>query len=1290
MLKSLFILIFSFSLLAKEWKTIYPLEHCNKVPLNFIEHNDGYKVKILKNNGSTLIATEIADLNDLSDLTEALNEASFEHCTPTTPNLYFDFGNSTCSEGKRNYTEAYASLFKNISNVIKKNNNSICSNYIPYLQLQDEILNIKDIETLEPEKSKSFGKQFLKIFTGKKTDRLIDHYDSCGGKKGSSKFIENIILLELKNSCITPKPEGIITWRDAQKIAEEISLPYSGLEILEINSKKSEIEKTVINKMIDHLINKDLSNILMPFLKGKDKQKEFDTFVNSLDAHKNLKKTKVKNLKDYVSNVYAVDLSIEIGEKSLPILIKSTFKEKLPSSWSLAKKENFINNNIINQAQENYNQCLAKEKAYIRYSSNDISDEKKIEERANLKSKYCEKNPKDCDPSLTCRETTTNLLTDQKGSKDTDKIKACIIESLTLSAKPLLKVTIANQKEAFKEHFNLTDELVNQYTDEAWTDLTNCLNKKIRNESKTEESVDIFQDRKWLEAIKIESYKNHALSCASKTEDNVSETFIKKLLLENRTLATTFSERPKKSRLKSQKSLKLNSELIAKVSEITQSSYKECLSYQYKLQIDNPNFKKTASLCARPVEIKAATEVIERKIQDMNKDNDSQINLKIKEFRSCGNLAVKNSINNIGNDKSSTPITSSEDSDSYLKKNDDLFNCVQKSAGDIAFVIAEKELVKLHREKKSELQDPKYLLSLKKFAANETRSCVKKELLSKSKNKEGKWRGLNKANENGSLVKIQDICKNNIIAKISPKILRREATLKLRPLIDQGFIKDENEIKSILGSNLSIEKDIRKSLKQKKSPEEVINQLKEKIEKDTISRTHGHLNQKIADTVFNQNFDSQCLYDIYKLMTKVPSTEKKSDMTLDQLAEFISTGLDFYKGKKSPAYKDYLRGIKKECQEFEKFKTKEDFYKSEFAKLIIKGQIYKKFSEEFKSAVLGNMDNKIKTLTPPHLDIKMIHANKMKDELNVFFKKHLSQNAVNRQLFEGDTEIIDLTTSNIESILSKDQKVLTKITKKILTRMFEKESGPGSFSDDFTKIQIHGNFGISGIETTYSKASLGKSFDLGSIDLKVTQVELPKVTVGEAAGAQASIDFFKEPQNIETVIDWEKIPQKTKDRMKTSILHNSILEAVNKREYSPSTSKKIKNIYKDSDTIYKSVYPTDDLEQMIDLIQYRAPKDMNDYESFIEKEAQKLTTSTLKKYPQMKSKLSKKELKNYIITEVKRLHLENNVSSLLINTDHSGQGTIVEKLTKKVGDRASEIWFPFSINNKEQAEVPKK
>ena len=59
------------------------------------------------------------------------------------------------------------------------------------LQAQVEQLSKEDL--LKFKSTKNISHKLLKMFLGDETDLMIDHFNACGGKKGSAKFIKNMI-----------------------------------------------------------------------------------------------------------------------------------------------------------------------------------------------------------------------------------------------------------------------------------------------------------------------------------------------------------------------------------------------------------------------------------------------------------------------------------------------------------------------------------------------------------------------------------------------------------------------------------------------------------------------------------------------------------------------------------------------------------------------------------------------------------------------------------------------------------------------------------------------------------------------------------------------------------------------------------------------------------------------------------------------------------------------------------------------------------------------------------------
>jgi len=860
------------------WLKMYPLVKCPSLVLEYIPLESGkYKIRIPKTSSTIgkqyYFKSELNDLNDLSSITDYIVAAENDYCPNNDLSIRIDGEEQICPDYTEKFSDDYVDLVKDITKIVSKDRKATCDNVLPYIKLQAEIEQLQKEDLLKFKRSKNIVHSLLKLALNDDTDVMIDHYNACGGRKGSAKFIKNMILIEVKNACIAPKPPGVMTWEDAEIIAKRVGDKYAKKNLLTLNSKMNSITKDAIMEFADKLTSDMVSDLIGPYMdpaKGSEEE-QVKGFINNLNSYKNLKETDTDEISNYVSYVYSVDASIEVGKKAIPYLVRSNFEDKLPAAWSKERKKDFLDNVLIAKSQETYDTCMQEEKEYANYTLDKTTissskrkrktkqeSEKILAKRMILKEKYCTKNPDKCSDEI-CSGS-ANILSSNDTATDTQRVQGCVLKGLTLSIKPLLTGIIKDQKSEFIESFFLSNEMADSFSKKTWDTLTSCVNRNIAKKSNLDK-VDFLNDDQYLQKISTSDFENFLVKCSDIAENKVTKEFVSQLLLNEETLKDAFNSG---ENITDEFGNTHNKDLINITKEITNSSFTPCLEKQYDLIQGNKTHgldKKNSLLCTPIVEMNASLLVVQKKLEDMAKEkkleNNSEIKLIIKEYESCGETAINNALSDIGSTQSATPINSVEDSKYYLNKNNSLFSCVENAISNISFVIAGIEFEKIAKEQEDKIQNPKYLLSLKNNvqilikecfqdglnnldyygyitkddkgediyqAVNaETYTLAMNKVKSKSPkvlSKQGKWSSFTSFNEEDGLDKLQTKCELLATQEVVPKLIIKEAGSQLIPLIKTGFLKDKVQVGNVLAQeawslrdkyNIRIPESIKKS-----------------------------------------------------------------------------------------------------------------------------------------------------------------------------------------------------------------------------------------------------------------------------------------------------------------------------------------------------------------------------------------------------------------------------------------------------------------------------------------------
>jgi hypothetical protein len=578
------------------WKTIYPVTHCMLLPIAYQVQPDGsYMVKVQNTDFTDFsIATPVADLNDLSILTESIVEKSEQLCPDTefiTPiPLTFDDGDVACHSSEQFFSDDYIDFVRFTADYVNKTGNQ-CDNMIPLIKLQDQITALEKEELLKFRPSKNVGHMLLKIITGKETDHMINQFQACGGKDGSDKFIQNMILLEAKKACIIP---DMLSWDEAQQIAQDISKDYKNTNLFKLNKAQNQLsydatmaftnkvlEKEVegmLGSVFDDLNDKnDVAKILSERKEGvfykpdivnalydNGRPKNTKQFIKSLDSKKRLDKfTNKDKLADYVAYVFSVDAGIEIGQKAIPLFIESAFGDKLPSAWSEEEKDKFINGytddqgkyhkGLVDVANDEYDGCMDSRVKYSKYRPNKNDNDREmatmkekeyendlLKLRLETKENFCNENKEQCIED-SC-DGSINMLQMDDTATDTEVIQGCVLKGITLSINPLLKGIIYDQKNEFKDDFHLSDEMAENFSDYSWNALVKCANQSIKRELSSKGKVDILNDEKPYQKINTDKFQTILTDCADIAENKVAPRFVDQIIINDPTIQKTFGD----------------------------------------------------------------------------------------------------------------------------------------------------------------------------------------------------------------------------------------------------------------------------------------------------------------------------------------------------------------------------------------------------------------------------------------------------------------------------------------------------------------------------------------------------------------------------------------------------------------------------------------------------------------------------------------------------------------------------------------------------------------------------
>lgn len=1366
-----------------EWKTIYPLVDCDALPIMYKDNsNGGFTIKINKYSSKSEMIEEVHvdDINDLSELTDQLIEQSEYYCPKDDlklVNILEPEDTITCGRPTNFFSDDYIEFIRFTADYVNSEGNQ-CDNIIPFIKFQEEVTELNKQELIKFDKTKSFNYLMLKSLAGLTgngdSKEMIDQFKACGGKDGSAKFIENMILLEAKKSCVVP---AMLSWKDAEIIAKKIANNHQNSNILTLNSKTNDITDRATRAFTEKILHVEINSIMgSTFESNKEiqrisiekngklteREKKLKTSSNQVIENLSSKKRldnydNKKNIADYVSYVFSVDASIEIGKSTIPMFLESTFYNKLPATWSDDKKTKFINDKLIKIADKRYESCMAKRKDFSKYGEilplpkdHELTKKQKrngiikktktqkyedeiLKHRLETKDKFCdvEENKSQCD-SDNCYGS-INLLQMDSSATDTEVVQGCVLQSVTIAINPLLKAIIFDQKNAFKDDFDLSNDLAENFSKTTWDTLMSCANKRVKTKLNIKNNIDIRVDQAPLQKIDTNDYETIMLECSDVAEAEVSRKFVNQVLINNHTVQKAYgdpeivkewnkSDQAFKIRISKAKTddekkmikeewditdksfsqqLKDDDNILKLSQDVIHTTYDKCMDKQVKLSKEgyneiNPTHglkRKNPMLCSTIVEMATSIKVVESSLNDLINEEDLNENIQaqniVTQLSHCGDNAIGEALDNIGSLTSLTPIDDESDAIDYLDKNPSLFNCVENSISKLSYIIAGKSIDQQLVEQKESVTDLKYFASLKEKTQKVVRECFSNGI-QEQKN----WSGFSRFNDNDGLDKLKIKCEMEATKYVIPKLVINEAKIEMTPLISDGFLQNKNDIydiRSLVAVDLRKEYNIPKPkgaelvsysygealqlhIEKGGTEESFIDEISNKLETKTIERVHKNLNTKIRDkskdvdekailTSLPEYFPASCLQTIYSRFIKDAPATDSDPMTLDKLAEYLQTGLSFAYNKSPSYFTDEMKTLKLQCDNMDQFKTEKDFYKSQFYSMIIKGQIYEEFKTEFKKGIMDSLAVQEAELTDPNKVIKIKYMTDMKSRMNVLLDKYLKEGAFNSAIFSDNT-VMNFATNNIDGLLTDDPKVKDKLSKLLVSKMFER-SGNNSFSDQFAQIQVEGNFGIEGVTEAINEGSKGRTILWGLM------------SVGQDAGKSAATKYFSQINNIKNVIDWKNIDEGTRKVMASSVYYDGVAENLIKRS-KPVDEGDVWGIVSKRDRfVDKSVLGVgyEKYRAKIETMTDDVTNGYKNYENNIETKAKSYAKELLKSYPAGKKKMTEEQLADQIAKDIKSEHMERNVTNMLLNSKNSNGISVENRIKNEIESDASDIFW---------------
>lgn len=1206
-------ILFSTSLWSQgDWRAITPLDYCQKLQIEYQVTSDGeYKVRIPGPAGPRQIDQRLEDINDLSSLTDILVDESVKVCGGGKAVLRVESDAIIFEERDGQdyheclsplvYSEPYLDLTREMVGILQFNGNR-CDQLMAFTELQTKITQLSDEDLIKLEKPR-LGHRFLKLFTDKDTDELVNLYNTCGGEKFTDKFVANLILIEAKNACVMPRPPGIFSFAQTKEIAMDVAKDFNGLSLMKMNSKKGKITERAIKALTQKGLKIEIESLLGPQIE------DVDSFVADLDAVKELNQVDFEeNGAESLGLGFTFDATMEVAQKAVPILAKGSFKDKLPPDWSESEKDRYFDSEFLPAVEDTYASCMSEHFEKSGFGQN-LSLDQKLKKREALKANYCKNHPEQC-RGKSCGES-INILSGDPKISDAQVAQGCVMKSMLEAVKPTMKLSILAQREKFKKDFDLTDRFADELANRGYETLLQCANNKIVKESSGPRAI--LDEPEHLQSISAPKFESVLLECANTAEVGIARVFYAKTLLNQKALRDAYPKDVSESARQAPRP-----ELLRDVEEILGRTYDPCISKQQANSLKNSGTAgvRDPLLCVPIVEIAAATKVIKSSIEKTYEESGMSDNpqglLSMKEFENCADRSLKGALNSLRESESTVevPINTEIDAENFLQKNNQFYSCVKDAIVNTAGTVGDKMFDEKTAEMADQLENPDFLKGLKNGAMNATQKCFKDKLDGLEN-----WKGFMSFNEADGLAQLQDECAVKAVDYVLPKTLIKETADKMAPLREENFLVGHTEVGNTLaGTAFHLRRkyglDLPSHLKgdsivewsfaqahnehsktQGNDTTTFVDEYTQVVMDKAIAAIHKNVAAKVEEmgkedfSSFFQAAPPQCLHKVFtkfepqisgliEEMNKMPKDENITSAPLvDEISQLILSGLRYQKGLGASAYKNKIADIENACKNIDSFEGPMDLAQTEAFDFILKGVVQNRLFDTFDEVVteqcIEGLKEQIGDPNAPSLEevcgtrnlsdaeaafqetlsafpkkkaIIDFIKNRHLQMIDVLTSKFKNSKETEKIVFQGEPRVIDFIHENFKDILTEDKDTMQTLNTSITKKLFNDKS-KDSFANQFVKIQVTNGLGIAGHKKAYDALNISTIDDaVGWLDFGVDKGKVLAVS-REALAKKWT------PAGVEELLHWDRINDRTREGLINSVYENAVLPAAQGKEF---------------------------------------------------------------------------------------------------------------------------------------------
>ena len=824
----------------------------------------------------------------------------------------------------------------------------------------------------------------------------------------------------------------------------------------------------------------------------------------------------------------------------------------------------------------------------------------KVKHRKSLQTEFCFHNPEACNKN-SC-STNKNFALLRSDISDIDKIQGCMFKGVGNSIKTILATIISDQREVFKEDFNMSDTTLKIITDETFQKVHTCVDQKIKNHTKNNTYRESFlKNAEPLFHINSNQFTEAIILCTKSIESNMAQVFAT-LLISNIDTVKNLSENNGKQSFYNEI---LNKGALNFAEKTTKKSIESCI----EAQLEHTGLVKISVAACRPlVEMYTAKEVIAASLsKGLTAANIPILNNRalVNEYNTCANTAITRTENDMYNKNSKSPILDAKTANDYLSNNHEFYGCIKNSISRASKIMAKQGVTALYDEFNKDLISPEYLLELRPKITTIIQSCFDKKL-----NKIKSWPDFITANEEDFLKKTEKECTQAATEYTLPKIMIKEVGHILTPLnsstiSDLNLTKVTTDLKRKYGISLPAEKHeeiLKLSYRRflirnpNKKVEDFIQSFVDSTQLSIVENIKNGIVEGIIekDKGFNNlenlraDLSSQCLNDIYNLhkdslallitrINAMPKTDEPKVGLKTYFIDLLHNG--FIHARSNNQYDDYIKKLNMACSNSKDLDKLSDLVDTNLGDDILISEIGTQVKTAFSGIAMEQCYDELKIMkirisdksagilcslnkvSEDDLDSLILNSSPKSDGVYLNFigsRKNDSLDLVAKnfteakvqKLFGKNRNVLDYIYGNFSDIITNDSQKKEKLVIMAMENIFDDRSN-NSFASDFIEIQLVAAIGLGGYKEAITEVN-NNIDQLGVVDSLFSDRIVIK--------AKSSLDARWKPGGIKYYLNWKNLSEDKKRELTSSVINMNIFPRMNALVSKDESTKLAKNL----------------------------------------------------------------------------------------------------------------------------------